>query len=70
MEKGNNNFLSRFLAGLVNAEGENPRIDYKFDPTDNSIMKIAWNSPNDKKQNIVNFLMDWEPYTIRIKDNH
>ena len=49
-------FLSRYLSGLI--------------PDNNSIVKIAWNSPNDGKGNLVNFLMDLEPYTIRIKDNH
>ena len=60
MEKGKN-FLSQFLAGLVTADGQTSKVDYKFDPSDNSIVKIAWNSPNDKKQNIVNFLMSLEP---------
>lgn len=49
-------FLSRYLAGLI--------------PKDNSVVKIAWNSPNDDKGNLVNVLMSLEPYTIRIKDNH
>lgn len=49
---------------------ENTNVNYSFNPHDNSIMKISWNSPNDGKSNLINFLMDWEPYTIRIKDNH
>ena len=67
--KKGENFLSRFLAGLV-PEAEGAEVKYKFNPSDNSIMKIDWESPNDGKKNIVNFLLSAEPYTIRIKDNH
>lgn len=61
---------SRLFEWLMpQAEGVN--VNYRFAPlNDTSIMKIAWNSPNDNKSNLINFLMDLEPYTIRIKDNH
>lgn len=49
---------------------ENTNVNYFLNPHDNSIMKISWNSPNDGKNNMINFLMDTEPYLIRIKDNH
>ena len=64
MEKGKN-LLAKIL-GLP--EGAN--INYAFNPKDNSIMKISWNSPNDGKPNLVNMLVSTEPYFIRIKDNH
>lgn len=42
----------------------------KFDPTDTSIFKIKWESPNDKKENTLDIKSDKENYTIKIKDNH
>ena len=71
MDKENkNSWLSKFLAGLIPV-AEGAEVNYKFDPSDSSIMKISWNSPNDGKNNLVNFLLDWEqPYDIKIKDNH
>ncbi|MBR6099433.1 hypothetical protein IKP85_06770 [bacterium] len=65
MEKKKKNFLSNFL-GLP----EDAKVNFAFNPLDNSILKIAWNSPNDGKSNLFNMLMSTEPYTIRIKDNH
>ena len=49
---------------------KSPNLKYKFDSKDNSILKIKWKSPNDKKENILDFRMDKEDYTIKIKDNH
>ena len=43
---------------------------YKFDIKDNSIIKIKWTSPNDKKENTLNIRSDKEDYTIKIKDSH
>ena len=43
---------------------------YKFDSKDGSIIKIQWNSPNDKKENTLDIRSDKEKYTIKIKDNH
>lgn len=67
MEQGKrkNNLLGQML-GLP----QDAHINYTFNPLDNSIMKISWNSPNDGKPNLFNMLMNLEPYTIRIKDNH
>lgn len=65
MEQGNNNFLNK-LFDLPN----DTNINYSFKPLDNSIMKVSWNSPNDRKPNLFNLLMSNEPYFIRIKDNH
>ena len=62
MEKRKENFIN-WLTGGGN-------INYTFNPKDNSIMKIAWKSPGDGKENMINFLLDWEPYTIKVKDNH
>ena len=62
MGKGKNRFVDYLTQGGL--------INYKFDPSDSSIMKISWNSPNDGKNNLVNFLLSTEPYTIKIKDNH
>lgn len=45
-------------------------IKYKFDAKDNSLLKIKWNSPNDKKENTLDIRSDKEKYTIKIKDNH
>lgn len=71
MEKENqqnktNNFLSRLL-GIP----EDTHFKTNFDLNDNSILKIAWNSPNDNKSNLFNMLVDFnDPAAIRIKDNH
>lgn len=43
---------------------------YKFDIKDNSIIKIKWTSPNDKKENTLDIRSDKEDYTIKIKDSH
>lgn len=43
---------------------------YKFDSKDNSILKIKWKSPNDEKENTIDFRSDKEKYTIKIEDNH
>lgn len=45
-------------------------LKYKFDTKDNSILKIKWVSPNDKKENTLDVRSDKENYTIKIKDNH
>lgn len=58
------------LLGQILGLPQDANINYTFNPFDNSIMKISWNSPNDGKSNLVNLLMDWKPYTIKIKDNH
>ena len=60
------NLLAYFL-GLP----EGVKINYAFNPQDNSIMKISWNSPNDGKSNLVNMLVNpYEFTTIKIKDEH
>jgi hypothetical protein len=47
------------------------KVNYTFNPFDNSIMKISWNSPNDGKPNLFNMLMNpYELTTIKIKDRH
>lgn len=69
MENGKKK-LSQMLTGLVPVS-DDVNINYRFAPlSDNSIMKLSWNSPNDGKGNLINFLLSPEPYTIRIKDNH
>jgi hypothetical protein len=60
------NILSSLL-GLP----EDTNVKFTFNPYDNSIMKIAWNSPNDGKSNLFNLLMNpREITTLRIEDNH
>jgi len=66
MEQGKKKSFLNNLLGLP----EDAKVNYTFNPMDNSIMKISWNSPNDGKPNLFNMLMNLEPYTIRIKDNH
>lgn len=66
MEKKKKSFLSNFL-GLP----EDAKVNFAFNPLDNSILKIAWNSPNDGKSNLFNMLMNpKELTTIRIEDGH
>lgn len=66
MEK--ENFLSKFLAGLV---PEGATVDFTFEPFDNKLLEVAWASPNDKKQNLVQVLMNpREKDRIEIKDSH
>jgi hypothetical protein len=66
MEK--ESFLAKILAGLV-PEGVN--VDFTFQPFDNKLVELAWTSPNDKKQNLVQVLMNpREKDRIEIKDNH
>lgn len=66
MEQGKRKSFLNNLLGLP----EDAKVNYTFNPMDNSIMKISWNSPNDGKPNLFNMLMSAEPYFIRIKDNH
>lgn len=50
---------------------EGVKVTNTFNPLDNSIMKITWKSPNDKKENLVNMLLNPLDFsTMRIKDNH
>lgn len=68
MEQGKRkqNLLSQML-GLP----KEAKVNYTFNPLDNSIMKISWNSPNDGKANLFNMLMNpYELTTIKIKDRH
>lgn len=66
MEKGRKNLFANLLP---QAQGAN--INYGFAPlSDTSLMRISWDSPNDGKGNLINFLFSPEPYTIKIKDNH
>ena len=49
----------------------NKKVKVKFDPKDNSIIKVKWNSPIDKKGNVLNINADPKKFnTIKIKDNH
>lgn len=49
----------------------NKKVKFKFDPKDSSIMKVKWNSPNDKKGNILDINADPKKFnTINIEDNH
>lgn len=67
MEQGKRKSFLNNLLGLP----EDAKVNYTFNPMDNSIMKISWNSPNDGKPNLFNFLMNpRELTTIKIKDNH
>ena len=67
MEKGKN-LLAQILAGLV-PEGVN--VDFTFQPFDNKLIEVAWDSPNDKKKNLVQVLMNpRELDRIEVKDNH
>ena len=47
------------------------KIRYNFDINNDSILKLKWQSPNDKKMNVIDFTADPEKgNTIKIKDNH
>lgn len=47
------------------------KVRYKFDTKDNSVLKLKWQSPNDRKMNELNFVNDENGgNTINIKDNH
>jgi hypothetical protein len=47
------------------------KIRYNFDINNDSILKLKWQSPNDKKMNVIDFTTDPEKgNTIKIKDNH
>lgn len=48
----------------------NKTIKIKFDPKDTSIFKVDWKSPNDKKQNTLDFNLNPRGETIKIEDNH
>ena len=68
MEKGKNNWLSNFLAGVM---PDNLNVDFKFEPFDNKLIELAWESPNDSKKNLVQVLMNpRELDRIEIKDTH
>lgn len=46
-------------------------VHYKFDITDNFIVKVKWKSPIDKKDNTLNINADIKEVNfIKIKDNH
>ena len=50
---------------------EGTKINFKFNPLDNSIAKVSWNSPNDNRANLINMLLNpQELTTVKIKDNH
>ena len=50
---------------------KSPNTKTKLDLKDNSILKIRWKSPNDKKENTLNINVDFkDANTIKIKDNH
>ena len=42
---------------------------YKFDLKDNSLIKVKWTSPTDKKENTLDIRFD-KNNSIKIKDNH
>ena len=47
------------------------QIKYKFDRKDNSILKIKWKSPNDKKGNTFDVNVNPKKFnTIEIQDEH
>lgn len=49
----------------------NKKVRVKLDFKDDSIMKIKWKSPNDNKQNTVDFNVDFSKDDfIKMKDNH
>ena len=70
MDKENKkeNWLGKFLAGLM---PEDVNVDFQFTPFDNKLIELAWESPNDGKNNLVQFLMQpREMDRIEIKDTH
>lgn len=70
MQQGNKNqFLEKLRElGII---PDNEGINYKFDPYDADILRINWNSPNDKLANVFRLTLDPRDLaTIRIKDNH
>ena len=63
MEKGKKNLFANLLPGV--------NVDFVFEPFDNKLLELAWNSPNDGKRNLVQFLMQpKELDRIEIKDTH
>lgn len=54
MEKRNR--LFDWLAG--NALPEDVSIDFVNKPFDNKLLELSWQSPNDKKNNLIEFLMN------------
>ena len=69
MEQGKKeNWLGKILAGVL---PEDVNVDFQFTPFDNKLVELAWESPNDGKNNLVQFLMQpKELDRIEIKDNH
>lgn len=50
---------------------EGTKVNFNFNPLDNSIAKVSWNSPNDNRANLINMLLNpQELTTVKIKDNH
>lgn len=54
MEKRNR--LFNWLVG--NALPENVSIDFINKPFDNKLLELSWQSPNDKKNNLIEFLIN------------
>lgn len=71
MQEKRKTLLDRLAySGLMNLNEDN-NIHYVFDPSSNSIMKLTWQSPNDKLYNMVNFYVDPNDNTfMKIKDRH
>ena len=64
MEKRKNNFFESLLP-------ENVNIDFVYEPFDNKLLELSWNSPNDGKRNLIEFLMNpRELDKVEVKDNH
>ena len=71
MEKKSNLFEWLIPQSKETQEENDIKLNYRFAPiSDTSLMKISWNSQDDNKPNLFNILLDKEPYTIKIKDEH
>jgi hypothetical protein len=50
---------------------DNLNVDFVYKPFDNKLLELTWNSPNDNKRNLMQFLMEpKELDRIEIKDTH
>lgn len=57
----------------MNNDKQKPKykIKYKLDWNDDSILKVRWKSPNDKKSNLFNLIVNMnDDDFLKIKDNH
>lgn len=53
------------------SKNSNKKTRFIFNSKDKSVLKLRWFSPNDKKENVIDFKNDFSNDNfIEIKDNH